>query len=84
MNKKESFLNSEYVKIFAQISVWIIAPVIVALIAGKYLDTIYNSAPWVLCVMLGLSFTFSMIMIVKIANKYMNNEKKDLNKKDGE
>jgi len=72
--KKQSLLNSEYIQIFARVSVWIITPVIFSLIIGNFLDNKYNTAPWILCVALGLSFTISMVAIVKIAKKYMDND----------
>jgi len=73
--KKDSLLNSEYLQVFAKVSVWIVGPVIASLIIGKYLDNKYNSTPWILCVALALSFTLSMVMIVKIAKKYDKNTK---------
>ena len=71
-NKKKSFLNSEYLQVFAKVSVWIITPVIFSLIIGKFLDNKFHTTPWILCVSLALSFTFSMFAIVKIAKKYMD------------
>ncbi len=68
--KKESLLNSEYLKIFGRISVWIVTPVIFSLIIGKYFDNKYNTAPWILATALAISFTVSMVAIVKIAKKY--------------
>ena len=72
--KKQSLLNSEYLQIFTRVSVWIITPVIFSLIIGKYFDNKYNTTPWILCVALALSFTVSMIAIVKIAKKYMDKD----------
>jgi F0F1-type ATP synthase assembly protein I len=72
--KKDSLLNSEYLQIFTKVSVWIIGPVLFSLIIGKYLDSKYNTAPWILGLALTLSFTLSMFMIVKIAKKYMGDK----------
>lgn len=74
--KKESLLNSEYLQVFARVSAWIITPVIFSLIIGKYLDNKFNTTPWILCVSLATSFTLSMVMIVRIAKKYMNKDTK--------
>ena len=74
-----SSIRSEYMKIFIRISGWIIGPVIISLIIGKSLDGHYNTSPWITFVCLTLSFTFSMIMIVRIAQKYI---KDDLKEKD--
>ena len=69
-DKKESKLRIEYIRIFTRISAWIIGPVLVSAFVGKYLDKKFGTAPWILGVGLALSFTVSMIAIVKIAKKY--------------
>lgn len=69
-DKKEPSLKIEYIKIFTRISTWIIGPVLVSVLVGNYFDTKFNTAPWILGVGLALSFTISMIAIVKIASKY--------------
>ncbi len=69
-NNKKPIWNSEYIKVFTNISVWIVVPVLCSLFIGKYLDTKFNTTPWILGVGLTLSFTVSMIAIVKIAKKY--------------
>jgi F0F1-type ATP synthase assembly protein I len=78
--KKQSLLNSEYLQVFAKVSVWIITPVIFSLIIGKFLDNKFHTAPWILIVALALSFTFSMIAIVKIAKENMDKEDKNIKK----
>lgn len=75
--KKQSLLNSEYLQVFARVSVWIITPVIFSLIVGKFLDRKFHTAPWILGVSLALSFTVSMIAIVKIAKENMDRVDKD-------
>ena len=77
-DKKVSFLKSAYIKVFTEISAWIVGPVLISILIGNYLDKKFDSAPWILGVALALSFTLSMIMIVKIAKKY----EKDLNNKE--
>ena len=74
--KKQSLLNSEYMRVFAKVSIWIVTPVIFSLIIGKYLDNKFNSSPWILGISLALSFTVSMVAIVKIAKEYMDNDTK--------
>ena len=78
--QKQSLLNSEYLQVFAKVSVWIITPVIFSLIIGKFLDNKFHTAPWILGVSLALSFTVSMIVIVKIAKENM--AKEDMNRID--
>lgn len=79
-DKKVTNLRLEYVKIFTRISAWIIGPVLVSVLVGKYLDKKFNSAPWILGVALAISFTISMVAIVRIAKKY---DKDVLKEKDG-
>jgi F0F1-type ATP synthase assembly protein I len=82
-DKKVSIWKSAYIKVFTEISAWIVGPVLISALIGNYLDKKFNSAPWILGVALGLSFTVSMIMIVRIAKKYEKNldkENKDGNK----
>ncbi len=57
-------------RVFTRISAWIIGPVLVSAFIGRYLDTKFGTTPWILGVGLAISFTISMIMIVKIAKKY--------------
>lgn len=68
---KQSLLNSEYLQVFTKVSVWIITPVIFSLIIGKFLDNKFHTTPWILIVVLVLSFTVSMVAIVKIAKENM-------------
>ncbi len=77
--KKESIWKGTYIKVFAEISAWIVGPVLISALVGNYLDAKFSTTPWILGVGLALSFTVSMIAIVKIAQKY----DKDIDKKDG-
>ncbi len=58
------------VQIFSDISTWIIVPVILALIIGKYLDNKYNTKPWIFFILIILSFLLSAYGIVKTVKKY--------------
>jgi F0F1-type ATP synthase assembly protein I len=80
-NKKQPMWNSEYIKVFSKISAWIIGPVLVSALVGNYLDKKFNSSPWILGVGLAISFTVSMVAIVKIAKKY---DTEVLKEKDGD
>ncbi|MFH1583038.1 MAG: AtpZ/AtpI family protein [Candidatus Falkowbacteria bacterium] len=53
------------VMMFAKLSGWIAAPVIIALYLGKWLDKRYDSAPWLLLGCIGVAFFVSMIGLVK-------------------
>ncbi len=50
--------------VFLKLSVWIAAPIIVALYLGEWLDKKYNSEPWIFLICIGIAFTISMIGLV--------------------
>jgi F0F1-type ATP synthase assembly protein I len=51
--------------LFARLSAWIVVPVVMAVVIGKWLDRKYESEPWMLLITVGLAFIISMIGIVK-------------------
>ncbi len=79
-NKKEPWFRNEYLRVFTRISAWIVIPVVISALLGNYLDNRWGTSPWTLGVALALSFTFSMIAIVRVAKKY---EKNEIEEKDG-
>jgi len=50
---------------FARLSAWIAAPIIVALYFGKWLDKEFGTAPWLFLSCIGLAFLTSMIGLIK-------------------
>ena len=60
--------------LFARLSSWIIGPIIIAVIIGKYLDKIFHSAPWLFSISVLSAFIFSIIKIVRIGLKEMDNK----------
>jgi len=57
------------VMMFARLSAWIVAPVLLATLAGKWLDNKLDSAPWGLIGIVGISFVISMAGLVMEASK---------------
>jgi len=53
------------VMMFAKLSGWIAAPIVIALYLGKWLDKKYDSAPRWLLICIGAAFFISMIGLVK-------------------
>lgn len=49
---------------FFKLSVWIAAPIIIALFLGKWLDSKYSTAPWLFLLCVGIAFIISMIGLV--------------------
>jgi F0F1-type ATP synthase assembly protein I len=60
------------VEIFTAVSGWIAGPIIGALILGKYLDTRFDTKPWIFLGLTGLAFFISIFGIVKVVSKYMS------------
>lgn len=65
------------VEVFTQISGWIVAPIIFALVFGKMLDTRYGTKPLIFLAFAGIGFLITCVGIVKVIKKYMK-EIKDL------
>ncbi len=60
------------VQLFTEISSWIVGPIVVALIAGKWLDAKYGTAPWIFIALAALGFVMTIYGIVKIVKNYIN------------
>lgn len=67
-------------QIFSEISTWIVAPIVLALIFGKILDTRYGTKPVMFLLLAGIAFLFSCFKIVRVVKNYMK-ELKDTEKK---
>lgn len=71
--------------LFGRLSSWIVGPVILAIVVGKWLDRKYDTKPWLFLSTVGLAFVLSMFGIVKEGLKAMKKAEedyKDNNKKD--
>ncbi|MDP2693242.1 MAG: AtpZ/AtpI family protein, partial [bacterium] len=64
-------------QVFIKASAWIVAPIVIALLVGKYLDTRYDTAPWFFLGLTGFAFVFSTFGIVKETLVYMKEIEKD-------
>ncbi|MCX6800211.1 MAG: AtpZ/AtpI family protein [Candidatus Falkowbacteria bacterium] len=54
---------------FININAWIVAPLLIALFVGRWLDSKFNTEPIILIISVALSFTVSMIAIIKQSRK---------------
>jgi F0F1-type ATP synthase assembly protein I len=59
------------VEIFSRVSGYIVVPVVLALIVGKYLDNRFNTKPWIFLGLTGVAFLISSFSIVRTVSKYM-------------
>lgn len=68
--------------LFSKLSGWIIGPVILGIILGKWLDRKFHTEPWLFLTTVGLAFFISMFGIVRDAMREMKRiEKEEQNKK---
>ncbi|OHA15667.1 MAG: hypothetical protein A3G52_00875 [Candidatus Taylorbacteria bacterium RIFCSPLOWO2_12_FULL_43_20] len=68
-------------QIFSQVSVWIVAPILVAIFLGKYLDERYGTNPWLFLALTGLAFIISSFGIVRTVTRYISRLEKEQNGK---
>jgi F0F1-type ATP synthase assembly protein I len=59
------------VKIFIKLSGWIVFPVIIALFVGKWLDSKFNTSPWLLFLSIIIAFVVSMVVLGISASREM-------------
>jgi len=58
-------------RIFADFSGTIAVPAVLAALGGQWLDERYGTEPRYILILLAIALTFTGILIVKKANKYM-------------
>lgn len=58
-------------QILSEVSTWIVAPIILALIGGKALDNHYNTKPYFFFILIGVAFLVTAYGIVKAVRSYM-------------
>lgn len=80
-NMPEKKLGKNYwvepLQMFFRLSVWIVFPIILGALLGKWLDQRYNSSPRWFLLLVGLSFAISMVGLVKNTLKeYKNIDKR--------
>jgi len=79
-NQKKELWWRPAVMIFSNISGWIVGPIIIALILGKYLDKKYESEPWFFLGLTTIAFFISIFGILKILMKYLKEIEKEAKK----
>jgi len=65
------------IAMFLRLSVWIAAPIIIALYLGKWLDKRYDTAPWLFLSCIGLAFIISIFGLIKNTLKEFKKLEKD-------
>lgn len=59
------------VEIFGRVSVWVVVPIVGALVVGKWLDGLYGTKPWIFLGLSGTGFLISSFGIVITVTKYI-------------
>ncbi len=62
---------------FGRMSGWVIGPVLVALIGGRWLDAKYHTAPFLFLALTAIAFLVSITGLIKETKKYLKNIKKN-------
>jgi len=65
-DKKTSF-QADAIRLFVQFSGWVAGPVIVAVIAGKWLDARYGTKPWIFLGLIAFAFIITSIALTRQA-----------------
>lgn len=63
------------VEMFSRVSTWIVVPVVVALILGKFLDKKFSTAPVIFLVLTSIGFLTTTYGIIKIVKDYIKDNK---------
>jgi len=59
------------VTLFAEVTGWIVAPIVAALYLGRYLDDKYDSYPWFFLGLTAIAFIITLVGIVRVAHRYI-------------
>ncbi len=78
--EKDKGQNANLFVLFAKLSVWIAAPVLLATFIGNSWDQSHNSAPWGLLIAVGIAFPVSIAGLMIEANRAFRNISPDKEK----
>ena len=83
-NKRKQVWWAPALQMFTRLSVWVIGPVIMALIIGKYLDGYFHSTPWIFLGLTAFAFIISIFKIIVELSTHLKKiaEHEEKNKKD--
>lgn len=70
---------------FARMSAWIAAPVLLGVLIGRWLDKKYDTEPWMFIGCVAVAFIFSMIGLIKsVIEEYGKIENENQKKKNND
>lgn len=67
--------------LFSKLSSWIVAPVLIALFVGKWLDRKFSTEPWLFLACVGIAFFISMFGIIRDTLEALKKMDKETQKK---
>ena len=63
---------------FTRMTGWIVAPVLLAILLGRWLDRKYNTEPWMFVGTVGIAFVISMIgLVINATQEYKKIEREN-------
>ena len=65
---------------FTKMSSWIVGPILLALFAGKWLDSRFHTAPIIFVSLTGFAFIVSMVGLVKEGKQYLKSTEDKITK----
>jgi F0F1-type ATP synthase assembly protein I len=74
IKKEDSSWWREPMLAFTRISSWIVAPILIALFIGKYLDKKWGTEPWAFVAVTGFAFLASCYGIIREVQKYSKDQ----------
>ena len=78
-NKKLDWKTA--LELFSQVSSWVVAPIVLALIFGKMLDARFGTEPVIFLILAGAGFLITCLGIVRVVKNYIK-KLKDLVEKE--
>lgn len=63
------------IELFAQVSTWVVVPIVLALVFGKMLDAHFGTRPWIFLAFAGIGFAFTCFGMFRVIKNYMKNIK---------
>ncbi len=76
MNNKDDWWKPGII-IFTKVSAAVAIPIVIALYLGKYLDTKYDTAPWIFLGLTFIAFIISLISIWRSLQNYISKLKEE-------
>jgi len=80
-DRDNKYWQAHSLNLFAKLSAWIVFPVILAVIIGKWLDALFGTEPWLLFLSVGISFVISIGGMVVISLREIEKIEEEKKKK---